>query len=99
MRWLDGDGVPVDLSAYTSWRLDLVNDDNVAHLRKTAGIVGADGTAAANVLVAWSANELAAVPAGLYRVRLSGVAADGRRRYFPGPAPTVRIVAVATTPP
>lgn len=98
LRWLDRAGNLVDLSAYTDWRLELVDDSNVARLTKTTGIVGGDGSVEVNVLVAWAGGDLTATPPGRYRLRLSGEAPDGRRRYFPGPAPAVRVAPAATIP-
>lgn len=99
LRWLDPFGDPLDLTAWTSWRVEFMDDDNVARLVKVAGVTGGDGTLPANAVVRFTAAELAAVPVGDYRMRVSAVAADGRRAYFPPPAPTVRLAAAATTPP
>lgn len=100
LRWLDAYGDPVDCSVMSLWRAELVDDDNVAQLTKTSNITGTDGEATvANAVIRWVAAELAEVPAGDYRLRLSAVETDGRRRYFPGPAPHVRVADAAGSPP
>jgi hypothetical protein len=96
--WLDGFGFPVNASVFTGWRVELVDDNNVDHLGKTTNVTGGDGTLPSNVVVRWTAAELAPVPVGDYRLRVSALEPDGRRRYLPPPSPQIRVAAAATAP-
>jgi len=98
LMWLDCAGDPHDLTAWTAWRVEFVDDQNVARYVKTSGVFGGDGLAPSNLVIRFAAGDLTGAPPGDYRMRVSGVGPDGRRAYFPPPTPTVRLAAAATPP-
>ena len=94
----DGAGNMLDLSTYTQWRCEFVDQADHDWLGKTSGVGGGDGTGLSNVMVVFSPADLTSVPAGSYTVRLSGVALDGRRRYMPNRPPITVTVRTRSTP-
>jgi hypothetical protein len=97
LAWRDGAGVLLNLSTYTQWRCEFVDQADKDWLTKTSGVGGGDGTGLSNVMVVWGPSDLASVPAGTYRVRISAVAQDGRRRYMPDDPPIMVTVKARST--
>jgi hypothetical protein len=84
--WIfDDDGSLVDLSAYTLV-LKVGNPGSAALLTKSSGITGAAGagvepTGTPNVVITWSAGELAITP-GTYTAQLTATASSLDRVYM-----------------
>lgn len=81
IHWKDRDGNTVDLSA-ASFVLKATPLEGGTTTTKTTGIIGS--AANPNVIVTWSAGELAAIGVGSYVVTLDAVVSGDSRPYKPG---------------
>ena len=108
LRWEQPGGTAWDLSSGWTFSAKLVSTAGTTALTKTSGITGYNGTtiptgftgvsSPPNVVVDWSAGELAAVTAGGYLLYLSAVrSADSKQMTFrPLNPPTVAIITAPT---
>ena len=95
--WFDDAGDLIDFSTGYTWSLNVGTLGGTTLITKTTGVTGAvgagtdpDGTP--NVVVQWSAGELAVTP-GLYRIELTPTLAGRQRDPF---VSQIEIMAVLT---